>query len=88
MNLDERGRSAGAELRRVFGGTERFGAAVELERLHSKRSRRARRQRWRACEREPLPLNTARQAGLRFMRWRRMQAAVVFSSGMNWPHRR
>jgi Tol biopolymer transport system component len=48
MNLDERGRSAGAELRRVFGGTERFGAAVELERLHSKRSRRARRQRWRA----------------------------------------
>jgi len=47
-----------------------------------------RRQRWRACEREPLPLNTARQAGLRAMRWRRMQAAVVFSSGINWPHSR
>jgi Tol biopolymer transport system component len=48
MNLDERGRSAGHELRRVFGGTERFGAGVELERLHAERARRARHQRWRA----------------------------------------
>jgi Tol biopolymer transport system component len=48
MNLDERGRSAGDELRRVFGGADRFGAGVELERLHVERIRRARRQRWQA----------------------------------------
>ena len=48
MNLDERGRSAGHELRQVFAGTERFGASVELERLHAERTRRVRRQRWRA----------------------------------------
>ncbi len=48
MNLDERGREAGAELRRAFTGTERFGSTVELERLHDERLRRARRQRLRA----------------------------------------
>jgi dipeptidyl aminopeptidase/acylaminoacyl peptidase len=48
MRLDDRGRSAGAELRRVFGGAERFGAHVELERLHDERIRRERRKRWRA----------------------------------------
>jgi dipeptidyl aminopeptidase/acylaminoacyl peptidase len=48
MKLDDRGRSAGDELRRVFGGAERFGAHVELERLHDERIRRERRQRWHA----------------------------------------
>lgn len=48
MNLDERGRAAAEELRRTFTGTDRFGAAVELERLHDERLRRARHQRVRA----------------------------------------
>jgi Tol biopolymer transport system component len=48
MNLDERGRAAADELRSTFTGTERFGAGVELERLHDERLRRARRQRWQA----------------------------------------
>jgi dipeptidyl aminopeptidase/acylaminoacyl peptidase len=48
MNLDERGRSASNELRRVFGSADRFGAGIELMRLHAERARRARRQRWRA----------------------------------------
>ena len=48
MNLDDRGRVAAEELRSAFTGTERFGAGVELERLHDQRLRRARRQRWRA----------------------------------------
>ena len=47
MNVDERGRSAAAELRSAFTGTERFGAGVELERLHEERLRRARNQRLR-----------------------------------------
>jgi hypothetical protein len=48
MNVDERGRSAAAELRSAFTGTERFGVGVELERLHEERLRRARNQRLRA----------------------------------------
>jgi len=48
MNLDDRGRSAGAEVRRAFDGTDRFGPAIELERLHQERARRVRHQRVRA----------------------------------------
>src|SRR5262245_14861172 len=48
MNLDERGRAAADEVRRAFTRTERFGAGVELERMHEERLRRTRRQRWRA----------------------------------------
>jgi hypothetical protein len=48
MNLDDRGRAAAVDLRRAFTSTERFGAGVELERLHDERLRRARHQRWRA----------------------------------------
>jgi Tol biopolymer transport system component len=48
MNVDERGRAAADELRRAFTGTDRFGAAVELERLHGEQLRRARHQRLRA----------------------------------------
>lgn len=48
MNVDERGRVAGDELRQAFTGRDRFGAAVELERLHEERLRRARHQRRRA----------------------------------------
>jgi Tol biopolymer transport system component len=48
MNLDDRGRAAADDLRRAFTSTERFGAGVELERLHDERLRRARHQRWRA----------------------------------------
>jgi dipeptidyl aminopeptidase/acylaminoacyl peptidase len=48
MTVDERGRAAADELRRAFTGTDRFGAAVDLERLHDERLRGARHQRWRA----------------------------------------
>ena len=48
MNVDERGRAAAEEVRRAFTGTDRFGAVVEIERLHDQRLRRARHQRWRA----------------------------------------
>jgi dipeptidyl aminopeptidase/acylaminoacyl peptidase len=48
MNLDDRGRAAADDLRRAITSTERFGAGVQLERLHGERVRRARHQRWRA----------------------------------------
>jgi hypothetical protein len=48
MNLDDRGRAAADDLRRAITSTERFGAGVQLERLHHERLRRARHQRWRA----------------------------------------
>jgi Tol biopolymer transport system component len=48
MDLDDRGRAAADELRRAFASTERFGAGIELDRLHEERHRRLRRQRWQA----------------------------------------